>query len=54
MTRIGSPAVVIFGALVDDTIEDEVSITVLATGFHQGAGPNRESDEDFPDFLSDR
>jgi cell division GTPase FtsZ len=44
---------VIFGALVDDDIQDEVSITVLATGFSQDAGYDG-SGSDMPDFLGGR
>ncbi|EEC45665.1 predicted protein [Phaeodactylum tricornutum CCAP 1055/1] len=49
--NVHEDANVIFGALVDDDIEDEVSITVLATGFNQGRGPG-VSKADVPDFLS--
>jgi cell division protein FtsZ len=51
--NVHEDANVIFGALVDDTIEDEVSITVLATGFNKGAAARGDS-EGFPDFLSER
>jgi len=53
--NVHEDANVIFGALVDDTIEDEVSITVLATGFNNGKGSGVASEsEAFPDFLSER
>jgi hypothetical protein len=43
--------------LVDDDIEDEVSITVLATGFggtSRGSDSSFSSNSDVPDFLSGR
>ena len=44
---------VIFGALVDDDIVDEVSITVLATGFNSGRNMNESANKaDVPDFLT--
>ena len=53
--NVHEDANVIFGALVDDTIEDEVSITVLATGFNNGQASGLGGDsEGFPDFLSER
>lgn len=54
--NVHEDANVIFGALVDDDIEDEVSITVLATGFNQAQRDNQGGAErsDVPDFLSDR
>lgn len=55
--NVHEDANVIFGALVDDDIEDEVSITVLATGFNQQPEATSVSDQassDVPDFLSDR
>ena len=46
---------VIFGALVDDDIIDEVSITVLATGFPSRNDQDFESSRrDLPDFLGGR
>lgn len=51
--NVHEDANVIFGALVDDTIEDEVSITVLATGFNSAGAGGGDSDS-FPDFLSER
>lgn len=51
--NVHEDANVIFGALVDDEIEDEVSITVLATGFTQD-GSYLESTSDMPDFLGRR
>lgn len=35
-STVEADANVIFGALVDDTLEDNISITVLATGFAEG------------------
>lgn len=52
--NVHEDANVIFGALVDDTIEDEVSITVLATGFNQGKVAVDGESDSFPDFLSER
>jgi cell division protein FtsZ len=55
--NVHEDANVIFGALVDDDIVDEVSITVLATGFNSGRN-SQSADEatrtDVPDFLSGR
>jgi cell division protein FtsZ len=51
--NVHEDANVIFGALVDDDIVDEVSITVLATGFGGPAASNAGK-ESVPDFLSDR
>ncbi|MBO2520539.1 MAG: cell division protein FtsZ [Firmicutes bacterium] len=31
-------AVIIFGAVIDDTLQDEIRVTVIATGFTEGAG----------------
>lgn len=33
----GEEAEVIFGAVIDDTVDDEIRVTVIATGFHQTA-----------------
>mmetsp|Transcript_30867 Transcript_30867/g.50995 ORF Transcript_30867/g.50995 Transcript_30867/m.50995 type:complete len:453 (+) Transcript_30867:275-1633(+) len=51
--NVHEDANVIFGALVDDDIQDEVSITVLATGFSQEPG-GRSASNDVPDFLGGR
>lgn len=51
--NVHEDANVIFGALVDDDIQDEVSITVLATGFSQEANA-RQLGTDVPDFLGGR
>lgn len=55
--NVHEDANVIFGALVDDEIQDEVSITVLATGFSQENGQTsaqRQAQNDVPDFLGGR
>ena len=61
--NVHEDANVIFGALVDDDIQDEVSITVLATGFassadqqqqEQGPSPSTGRPSDVPDFMSKR
>jgi cell division protein FtsZ len=52
--NVHEDANVIFGALVDDDIQDEVSITVLATGFSQDGVSYLESSSDMPDFLGGR
>jgi cell division protein FtsZ len=58
--NVHEDANVIFGALVDDDIEDEVSITVLATGFGGSSKNNAVAasasrpSSDVPDFLSER
>jgi cell division protein FtsZ len=58
--NVHEDANVIFGALVDDDIEDEVSITVLATGFggssknNVAAASASRPTSDVPDFLSER
>jgi cell division protein FtsZ len=52
--NVHEDANVIFGALVDDDIQDEVSITVLATGFSQDGVSYSESISDMPDFLGGR
>jgi cell division protein FtsZ len=58
--NVHEDANVIFGALVDDDVEDEVSITVLATGFGESSRRSAESSassdrkSDVPDFLSGR
>ena len=59
--NVHEDANVIFGALVDDDIVDEVSITVLATGFGDskpdnggGGGSSDRISSDVPDFLSGR
>jgi len=51
--NVHEDANVIFGALVDDDIQDEVSITVLATGFSSG-GSGADGASDMPDFLGGR
>ncbi len=59
---------IIFGAVIDDTMEDEVRITVIATGFDAEARPQQlpenvrpfptpsfdQDDLDVPTFLRDR
>jgi cell division protein FtsZ len=45
---------VIFGAMVDDDLVDEVSITVLATGFPSKNNPNYRESREMPDFLGGR
>jgi cell division protein FtsZ len=58
--NVHEDANVIFGALVDDNIENEVSITVLATGFNSRESPFSSSSSsgrtgsDIPDFLNRR
>ena len=60
--NVHEDANVIFGALVDDEMENEVSITVLATGFNSRdstSSPPSSSlfgrpGSDVPDFLSRR
>jgi cell division protein FtsZ len=59
--NVHEDANVIFGALVDDDMENEVSITVLATGFNSRDSPSPPSSSlfgrpgsDVPDFLSRR
>ncbi|GKY95721.1 hypothetical protein MPSEU_000532900 [Mayamaea pseudoterrestris] len=59
--NVHEDANVIFGALVDDEMENEVSITVLATGFNSRDSPAPPSSSlfgrpgsDVPDFLSRR
>jgi cell division protein FtsZ len=59
--NVHEDANVIFGALVDDEMENEVSITVLATGFNSRDAPSSPSSSlfgrpgsDVPDFLSRR
>ena len=37
--------ILIFGAAVNEEMEDEISITVIATGFGEGAGENRKEPE---------
>lgn len=51
--NVHEDANVIFGALVDDDIVDEVSITVLATGFSQES-VTRLMQNEVPDFLGGR
>jgi cell division protein FtsZ len=34
---------IIFGAVIDDTMQDEVRVTVIATGFDHGGVPRSES-----------
>mmetsp|Transcript_4402 Transcript_4402/g.6490 ORF Transcript_4402/g.6490 Transcript_4402/m.6490 type:complete len:434 (-) Transcript_4402:113-1414(-) len=52
--NVHEDANVIFGALVDDDIQDEVSITVLATGFSSDGNGGGGSASDMPDFLGGR
>lgn len=59
--NVHEDANVIFGALVDDDMRDEVSITVLATGFNSRDPPPPSSSlfgnrpgSDVPDFLNRR
>jgi cell division protein FtsZ len=64
--NVHEDANVIFGALVDDDVTDEVSITVLATGFNSRDSSSSSSSSsassslfgrpgsDVPDFLSRR
>ena len=42
-STVEADANVIFGALVDETLGDSISITVLATGFAEKARPNEQS-----------
>ena len=37
--------ILIFGAAVNEEMEDEISITVIATGFGEGAGENKKEPE---------
>ena len=46
-----SEANIIFGASIDDTLEDEVHITVIATGFEKVPFPPRASTADRPASL---
>ncbi|MBP3656390.1 MAG: cell division protein FtsZ [Clostridia bacterium] len=46
-----SEANIIFGASIDDTLEDEVRITVIATGFEKVPFPPRASTADRPASL---
>ena len=36
---------IIFGAMVDDKLDDQVWVTVVATGYADGITPRRRSDE---------
>ena len=45
---------VIFSAMVDDDLVDEVSITVLATGFPSKNDPKYYESREMPDFLGGR
>ena len=46
-----SEANIIFGASIDDSLEDEVQITVIATGFEKVPFPPRASTQDRPATL---
>ena len=46
-----SEANIIFGASIDDSLEDEVQITVIATGFEKVPFPPRASTQDRPASL---
>ena len=46
-----SEANIIFGASIDDTLEDEVQITVIATGFEKVPFPPRTSTQERPATL---
>ena len=49
ITQAADPdANIIFGAVIDDTLEDEVHITVIATGFDQRPSSGRLDFEDLP------
>lgn len=56
--NVDEDANVIFGALIDETIQDEVSVTVLATGFGQKGKSNAQASGggsvDVPTFLGGR
>lgn len=49
--NVHEDANVIFGALVDDDMDNEVSITVLATGFNQDLDLLESASSEVPDFL---
>lgn len=53
--NVDANANVIFGAMVDDDLNDEVSITVLATGFPSKNDPDSSGSKGvMPDFLGGR
>ena len=47
----GSDANIIFGAVIDETLQDEIRVTVIATGFGNG---NRDLDSEFGSDLFSR
>jgi len=50
--RAHEDANIIFGAVIDRKLKDELSITVIATGFDQSEGQRREFDNDNITFLN--
>src|SRR3989338_5223831 len=51
---VDSDAKIIFGAVVDDSMSDEVRITVIATGFEEGARKKPTPKSSIPSSLSFR
>ena len=49
----GNDANIIFGAVVDETIEEEIRITVIATGFNSVASECMEDEEEDEDTIVD-